>query len=382
MTTDGFRRGSRGTAIAMACLGLVATAAISVTTSARADEDKTSGAGSQAATRPAAAKAEILYATQIKPLLSQRCGACHGDERPKGGLSLSTRETMLEGGKSGAVFVAGKPDESLLIRRLRLPEDERGHMPPANKPQLTEAQIKLIEAWVAAGASFEAPATAKPTTAPAGAGRAGSGKPASTATRPAGAADAGAGKPEARDNPSPADPAALAALTEALVRVEVVARGSNRLRVDFAAVAKKTKDPDAERLLKPILPQLESLSLARCGIGDETVKLLADAPRLRRLDVRGTQVTDAGLAAFARHPSLRELVVVQTKLTDAAVEAILTMPALQRVSVWKAGLSPEAVARLRKERPKLQVEGGDAPNAKALEVEPDIKLSSDAPPPK
>ncbi|GMV96015.1 MAG: hypothetical protein AMXMBFR83_03840 [Phycisphaerae bacterium] len=347
-----------------------------------ADAAKAPAATRPAATRPAAAAA-VSYAGQIRPLLAQRCGSCHGEQRPKAGLSLLTPEGMTGGGKSGAVFVAGKPDESLLVQRLRLPLDERGHMPPANKPQLTEAQIKLITDWVAAGGSFTArgepagdakTAGTRPADAHAAGGHTASNGPKEGST---------SAEPEAKEGPvsepPPADPAALSAMRGALVHVEAIVKGRNRLRVDFAAVARKTRDADAIRLLKPVLPQIESLSLGRCEVGDETARLLAGAPRLRRLDLRATKITDAALAALAGHKALKELVVAQTQLTDAAVDHLLAMPALQRVTVWKSGLSPQALERLRKERPRLHVEGGDKPDARAAEVEPPITLSGDAP---
>ena len=54
-----------------------------------------------------------------------RCTACHGTGSKEGGLDLSSREAMLRGGKSGPALVPGKPDQSLIIQKLR-----SGEMPP------------------------------------------------------------------------------------------------------------------------------------------------------------------------------------------------------------------------------------------------------------
>ena len=44
----------------------------------------------------------VDYATQIKPLLKQKCYACHGGLKQKAGLRLDTVQLLLKGGKSGS----------------------------------------------------------------------------------------------------------------------------------------------------------------------------------------------------------------------------------------------------------------------------------------
>ncbi len=302
-----------------------------------------------------------IYAARIRPLLADRCGACHGETKHKGELSLHTPEAIARGGEKGPVLVAGKPAQSEIVRRLRLPVDDDDHMPPKGKPQPSEEEIKTIEAWIAAGADFGAPSSA-PATAPASS---------RVTDKPAPA--------EAAEDIGPADPAALAALREHLVHVEAVRQGSNRLHIGFAASARKITEADVLRLLKPVLPQVESLSLARCAVGDETARLLAGAPRLEHLDLRATRIDDAGVAALSHLPSLRVLVLAQTHLSDAAVQHLLAFPKLLRLYLWKSGLTASAVARLREQRSQLEIDTGDAREAVPREVEPPIKLTGDAP---
>ena len=54
-----------------------------------------------------------------------------------------------EGGRPGPAIEPGKPDESLLIQAVRY-EDEDLRMPPKGK--LTDAEIAVLDAWVAMGA--------------------------------------------------------------------------------------------------------------------------------------------------------------------------------------------------------------------------------------
>ncbi len=90
----------------------------------------------------------------IRPLLERTCTSCHNEDKQKGELLLTTVEGIQKGGENGAVLVPGKPDESPLLVRCELPSDHDDHMPPAEKPQPTAAELQALRAWIAAGAAF------------------------------------------------------------------------------------------------------------------------------------------------------------------------------------------------------------------------------------
>src|SRR3982751_3073019 len=56
-----------------------------------------------------------FFEQRIRPLLVEKCNACHGAEKQKGSLRLDSREAMLKGGESGPAIVPGKPEDSLLV---------------------------------------------------------------------------------------------------------------------------------------------------------------------------------------------------------------------------------------------------------------------------
>jgi Protein of unknown function (DUF1553)/Protein of unknown function (DUF1549)/Planctomycete cytochrome C len=88
----------------------------------------------------------------IAPLFVKHCLACHSGTEASGGLDLTRAEALAKGGDSGAVVVAGKPDESYLIGRLR-----DGEMPPEGKGvPLSKDETATMTAWVAAGARWPA----------------------------------------------------------------------------------------------------------------------------------------------------------------------------------------------------------------------------------
>ncbi len=95
----------------------------------------------------------IHFSRDIKPLLSNRCFACHGPDRAgaENDLRLDLREHALE-----VAIVPGDPDASELIARVTSP-DRFERMPPTHskKPALTEEEIDRLRRWIAEGAPYD-----------------------------------------------------------------------------------------------------------------------------------------------------------------------------------------------------------------------------------
>ena len=93
------------------------------------------------------------FVKEIAPLLEASCVKCHCEAKSKGKLRMDTKEMAMKGGKENKLIVAGKPDESSLIKVLLLDPAEDEAMPPEGKaPRPDAAQIGLLKKWIAAGA--------------------------------------------------------------------------------------------------------------------------------------------------------------------------------------------------------------------------------------
>lgn len=106
---------------------------------------------------------DIDYLKQIKPILAEKCYACHGSLKQESELRLETRNLMLRGGDSGAALVPGNLEESLLLQRILAKEDEQ-MPPPEEGSRLSKHDIELIKAWIVQGAKApkeEAPGSPK-----------------------------------------------------------------------------------------------------------------------------------------------------------------------------------------------------------------------------
>jgi WD40 repeat protein len=90
------------------------------------------------------------YSHQIRPFLARYCVECHNVEKLKGGLNVESFASLMLGGDSGPVVVAGNADQSPLI--LQVEGKAKPAMPPKKAPQPKPDEVRLLRAWVAAGA--------------------------------------------------------------------------------------------------------------------------------------------------------------------------------------------------------------------------------------
>jgi hypothetical protein len=100
-------------------------------------------------------------------------------------------------------------------------------------------------------------------------------------------------------------------------------------------------------------PTLTVVQMAnRPDVTDDTLKLLADLPELRELDLNDTPVTDAGLATLATLPKLEGLRIARTKATaDGVVKHVLGNPKLKRIDVTGLGVPSKALREWRNADP-------------------------------
>ena len=97
-------------------------------------------------------RAEVEYVGQVKPLLRERCYACHGALKQEGGLRLDTARMILRGGDSGAAVIPGDAAGSLLVARV-MAGDEDERMPPEHEGELfNPGQVQVLRDWIDAGA--------------------------------------------------------------------------------------------------------------------------------------------------------------------------------------------------------------------------------------
>jgi WD40 repeat protein/mono/diheme cytochrome c family protein len=107
----------------------------------------------------------VDYTKQIAPLWDTYCIDCHSADDADGEFALDTFAALMKGGEEGAAIVAGKADESLLVKFLEGRSGRGGKnefMPPGKREKLKPEEIALIKAWIDAGAKGPIIAEGKP----------------------------------------------------------------------------------------------------------------------------------------------------------------------------------------------------------------------------
>ncbi len=94
----------------------------------------------------------------IRPILSENCFLCHGqDPEHRGGdLRLDIREEAIAAREEGAAIIPGDPKNSAIIKRI-ISKDPDLVMPPpkAHMATLKPEQLATLEKWIENGAEYE-----------------------------------------------------------------------------------------------------------------------------------------------------------------------------------------------------------------------------------
>ena len=110
-----------------------------------------------AAADPLSIPNRIEFNRDIRPILSDRCFACHGPDKNK--REAETRLDTLEGlhGDAGnpGPLVPGDPNASEMIRRIESTDDDIRMPPPAFAKDVSEHERALIRRWIEQGAKWE-----------------------------------------------------------------------------------------------------------------------------------------------------------------------------------------------------------------------------------
>ena len=115
---------------------------------------------------PTGAEADRFFEEKVRPILQANCIKCHGGEKTKAGLTLTTARRDPQRRRHRPGRRRGRPGKSLLRRRRSA--TERQAADAAEAASCRRTQIDVLTKWVEMGL----PWPAGPTTRPAAASRA------------------------------------------------------------------------------------------------------------------------------------------------------------------------------------------------------------------
>jgi len=107
--------------------------------------------------RAAEPAAPLDFNRDVRPILSDRCFACHGPDHEdrQAGLRLDLREVATAALESGATAVVpGDPAGSELVARIESTDPDVVMPPPRIGKPITPAEAGILKRWIAAGAEY------------------------------------------------------------------------------------------------------------------------------------------------------------------------------------------------------------------------------------
>lgn len=290
----------------------------------------------------------VLYNDLVQPILEARCYGCHGANKQKGKLRLDALNYLLKGGEEGVALQPGKPEESGLLTRIKLPLESKDHMPPKEKAQLTADEMAILHWWVETGGSDTArighlkkSAEIAKVMARLAAGE--TGETAAIEQLPA---------PE----PPAPDTAAMNALQRAGATVIPLARGSHWLSVSF--VGAFSKDEATLALLKPLAKQVLTLRLDRYEVASKALDHILACRSVRKLELPHCGIGDTDLPKIAMLKELRFLNLTGNPVTLAGVQQLSSLQQLQQVYLYQTRLSGTEMQQLQQKWEKVKVDSG------------------------
>jgi uncharacterized membrane protein len=289
----------------------------------------------------------LAYGDLIQPLFQAKCYSCHGPKRQKGGLRLDQPALLMKGGKDGAIVVPGKDTESEIIKRLKLPEENDHHMPPREKTQVNEKEIRLLQWWIQEGADF----TRKIRDLP---------QPDNfKATLASFQTDTGTKKPISLIPLAPvesADEKAMQKLRDRGAVVIPVSQNSHYIMVDFVS-AGPVSNTDLDLLL-PLKKQLAWLKLGETQISDSGLIPVGQCQEITFLDLKHTGITDRGIAKLLPLVNLQSLNLVGTAVTGAGVLSLKSLHKLRSLYLYQSAVARPDWLKITQGLPGVQLDSG------------------------
>ena len=277
-----------------------------------------------------------LFADLILPVLEQKCNSCHNPSKAKGELDMTTAEGVLRGGKNGRLFVEGKAGESLILERIHLSDEDKKHMPPKGKLQLTAVEIALLQAWINSSLPFETRVVTLPPQD-------------SIRILAANFLDSSSGEIYEFDE---ASPATVEKLSNAYRSVAPLAENSPALDVSFFSPSQfQAKFLDE---LAPISEQVVGINLNKMPVTNPEMKTLSTFKNLVRLNLNFSKIDGDGLMELSELKKLKYLSLAGTVVDAGAVGALAAkVKSLKTVILWATPLTRPEVENLTAEYPAI-----------------------------
>ena len=278
-----------------------------------------------------------VYEKAVEPILLDKCVGCHGPKKVKGNLLLDTKEHILKGGKHGSVLdLSGT---SSIIERIHLPITEEKHMPPDGKPQLTPAELKILNDWISAGGDFNKKMLEL--------------NKADSLYILANNYQASVEKNKNKANAGPD----ISEYNTNYCNVHYVYPGSTLIEVNFFQGSFYNREQ--LKKLDKIKEQIISLNMQSMPLQQEDVSIIASFKQIEKLNLNYTGLNIKALEAIKSLNKLQSLSIAGIEASAAELSKLVKGTSIQNLHVWNTQIKKDQVSIVQSSKKNLLVTVGD-----------------------
>jgi uncharacterized membrane protein len=292
----------------------------------------------------------VVFKDLIQPIIEQNCLTCHNPDKQKGELNLENYAGHLEGGDMGPSIVPNDVDNSELVFRITLPEDDEEFMPTDGKPPLTTEEVAFISWWIENGASDTATV-------------------ASYETIPADIEQYIVGVFDTMLTPQEIEAleaerielyAKLNDLNKELgILITPIETDASKFRIDTFS-AQKSFDQKMLKRLEPFADTIIEADFSSTQLSDASVSTISQFKNLRSLNLSKTQIEGSTLAKLSKVESLESLNLYGSQIKSGQIEQLIQLTQLKHLYLFQTELySKAAIEQLQAALPDCEIDLND-----------------------
>ena len=276
-----------------------------------------------------------VYNDIVMPIVKSKCLSCHNENKKKGDLLMTTKEAWIKGGKNGTLIDFLDKEKSTFLKRIHLPHEDKEHMPPSGKKQLTPEEFKFLDWWVKSADSYDQRLIQL--------------------------------KPEEkimdiilslygnRGGIKSYSVQDLKNLFNNGIKYHQLDQKKLFLSIDFT---NSNFDSHHIKLLDKLADNVEHLDLSFAKFDSKVLKDVKSLKNLKRIDLDNTAIKTDDIKHLNSLSKLEVLNLYNTNVDDNALAEILKLPNLKQVYLWQSKVTLPAVQELLGKRPNLSIDIG------------------------
>jgi len=267
-----------------------------------------------------------VYEKAVQPILLDKCVTCHGGDKIKGDLQLTSIELIKKGGKN----------KDQITDRIHLPMADEKHMPPNDRKQLTKEELAILTKWIQLGGDLNKALKAL------------------SKTDSLYILASQYIAPVVAINKEQTD---LSPFNNNYVSVQYNYHGGDKINVNFFQGA-FYKTTYLEKL-QEIKDQIATLNMQNIPLNKKDIDIIATFSNLEKLNLNFTKLNIQDIVVLNTLKKLQSISLVGMTINNEQLEMLLKGGNIKKVQLWANGLKQNDIATVASKFPTVQLIVGD-----------------------